>query len=123
MSPHLILEHLISSAVSLTYLVSPSVALPAQLVIIIGQQMETKSQEVSSTSENWLRMKILILMGKLEDTNKTEVESVQLGKALSLVWTIVARANIAWINIKETVGICSRCSQEPTFKVWSRSGQ
>ena len=30
--PHLILEHLISSIVSLAQLVSPSVALPAQLV-------------------------------------------------------------------------------------------
>ena len=50
--------------------------------------------------------------------NKTEVESVQLGKALSLIWTNVARA-----NVEETVGICSRCPQEPTFKVCSRSGQ
>ena len=34
-SPHLILKHLISSVVSLAQLVSPSVALPAELVIFI----------------------------------------------------------------------------------------
>ena len=28
----------------------------------------------------------------------------------------------AWTNVTVTVGICPRCSQEPKFKVWSKSG-
>ena len=36
-----------------------------------------------------------------------------------LIWTNVARTNVAWTNVTVTVGICSRCSQRPTFKVWS----
>ena len=32
--------------------------------------------------------------------NKTEVEIVQLGKALSLKWTNVARASVAWIKVE-----------------------
>ena len=50
-----------------------------------------------------------------------------------LIWTNVARAYVsrtnvartyvAWTNVSKTVGICSRWSQEPTFKVWSKSGQ
>ena len=38
-----------------------------------------------------------------------------------LIWAIVARTNVAWTNVTMTVGICSRCSQEPTFKVSSNS--
>ena len=39
-----------------------------------------------------------------------------------LIWTNVARTNDAWTNdawtnVPLTVGICSRCSQELTFKV------
>ena len=40
-----------------------------------------------------------------------------------LIWTYVARTNAAWTNVTLTVGICSKCSQEPTFKVSSKSGQ
>ena len=32
-------------------------------------------------------------------------------------------SNVAWTNVTMTVGICSRCSQEPIFKVSSKSGQ
>ena len=39
------------------------------------------------------------------------------------IWTNVARINVVWTNITMTVGICSRRSQEPTFKVSSKSGQ
>ena len=39
-----------------------------------------------------------------------------------LIWTNVARTNVAWTNVTMTVGICSRCSKEPTFKVSSKSG-
>ena len=45
-----------------------------------------------------------------------------------LICTNVTRTNVAWTNIAwtcviVTVGICSRCSQEPTCKVSSKSGQ
>ena len=30
--------------------------------------------------------------------------------------------NVAWTNVNVTVGICSRCSKEPIFKVSSKSG-
>ena len=40
-----------------------------------------------------------------------------------LVWTNVARTIVAWTNVNVTVGICFRCSQEPTFKVSSKSVQ
>ena len=40
-----------------------------------------------------------------------------------MIWTNVPRTNVAWTNVNVTAGICSRCSQEPTFKVSSKSGQ
>ena len=40
-----------------------------------------------------------------------------------LIWTNVARTNVAWINVTMTIGICKRWSQETTFKVWSKSDQ
>ena len=39
-----------------------------------------------------------------------------------LMWTNVARTNVAWTNVTVTAGICCRCSQGPMFKVWSKSG-
>ena len=38
------------------------------------------------------------------------------------IWTNVARINVAWTNVTTTVEIYSRCSQEPTVKVSSKSG-
>ena len=35
----------------------------------------------------------------------------------------VVRTNVAWTNVNLIVGICSRCSQEATFKVLSKLGQ
>ena len=40
-----------------------------------------------------------------------------------LIWTNVARTNVAWINVTMTIGICRSWSQETTFKVWSKSDQ
>ena len=40
-----------------------------------------------------------------------------------LIWTNVALTNVARTNIIVIVGICLRWPQEPTFKVWSKSGQ
>ena len=51
----------------------------------------------------------------MEDVSPKNVE-------IFLIWTNVARTDVAWKNVTVTVGICSRCSQEPTFKVWSKSG-
>ena len=47
--------------------------------------------------------------------------SFKSGPEILLIWTNVARTNDAWTNVTITVGICSRCSQEPTFKVSSKS--
>ena len=51
------------------------------------------------------------------------VKIVSVTAEIFLIWTIVARTNVAWTNITMTVGIFSTCFQEPTFKVWSKSGQ
>ena len=40
-----------------------------------------------------------------------------------LIWINVSRTNVAWTNVTVTVGICERWSQEPSLKVWSKSGQ
>ena len=40
-----------------------------------------------------------------------------------LIKTDVAWTNVASTNVTMTVGICSKCSQKPTFKVSSKSGQ
>ena len=40
-----------------------------------------------------------------------------------LIWTKVARANVAGTNVTVTVGICSRFFKEPNSKVSSKSGQ
>ena len=42
---------------------------------------------------------------------------------LFLIWTNVARTNIAWTNVNVTAGIYLRWLEEPTFRVWSKSGQ
>ena len=40
-----------------------------------------------------------------------------------LIWINVTRTYVAWTNVTSTVGICSSCSQETTFKVSSKLGQ
>ena len=50
-----------------------------------------------------------------------EIESVTA--EIFLIWTNVARTNVVWKNVAVTVRICSRCSQDPMIKVWSKSGQ
>ena len=40
-----------------------------------------------------------------------------------MIWTNVARTNVAWTIVNLIVWVCSRCSQEATFKVSSKSGQ
>ena len=42
---------------------------------------------------------------------------------LFLIWTKVAKTNVAWTNVTVTVRICEIWSQEPTYKVWSKLGQ
>ena len=36
-----------------------------------------------------------------------------------LIWTNVARTNVALTNVTMTIGIRSRWSHEPSFKVWT----
>ena len=45
-----------------------------------------------------------------------QIESVTA--EILLIWTNVARTNVAWTNVTVTVGICCNCSQGLTFKVW-----
>ena len=40
-----------------------------------------------------------------------------------IIWTNVPRTNVASTNVNLIVGICSRCSQEATFKVPLKLGQ
>ena len=54
------------------------------------------------------------------------LEFVKIGSVTAEIfqmWTNIAITNVAWTNITGTFGICSRCSREPTLKVWSKSGQ
>ena len=50
-----------------------------------------------------------------------KIESVTA--EIFLIWTNVPRTNVAWANVNLIFVICSRCSQEATFKVSSKSGQ
>ena len=54
---------------------------------------------------------------------KTFVKIMSVTAELFLIWTNVARTNVAWTNVIVAVEICSRSPQETTFKVWSKSGQ
>ena len=54
---------------------------------------------------------------------KSLVKDESVTAEIFLKCTNVTRTNVAWTNVTVTVGICSRCSQGPTFKVWSKSGQ
>ena len=45
--------------------------------------------------------------------------SVSVTAEIFLICTNVTRTNVAWTNVKLTVGICLRCSQEPIVKVSS----
>ena len=51
------------------------------------------------------------------------VKIVSVAAEIFLIWTNVARTHVAWTIVTVTVGICSRGSQEPTFKVLSKSVQ
>ena len=44
-------------------------------------------------------------------------------KEILLIRTNVARTDVAWTNVTVTVYICRREFQEPTCKVWWKSGQ
>ena len=40
-----------------------------------------------------------------------------------LIWKKVTSTNVARTKVTVTVGICFRCSQEPIFVFWSKSGR
>ena len=61
------------------------------------------------------------LVKKIKDPQKWDTKSlVKIGSVIAellLIWTKVAKTNFAWTNVTLTVGIRSRCSQEPTCNV------
>ena len=51
---------------------------------------------------------------------------IQIGPVTAeilLILTNFPRTNNAWTNFVVTIVICCICSQDPSFKVWSKSGQ
>ena len=60
-------------------------------------------------------------MRKSCDGGVKEVEEEKNGEnsGIPTVWT----QNVAWYWKVPNIGICSKCLQEPTFKVSSKSGQ
>ena len=69
---------------------------------------------VTRTNVAWTNVNITVGIFKVSSKSGTEI---------FLIWTSVARTNVMWTNVTLTVGICSKCSQEPNFKVSSKSGQ
>ena len=53
----------------------------------------------------------------------TKVKIGSVTAEVFLIWTNVTRTNVAGTNVTLTVGIGSKCSKEPTFKVSSTLGQ
>ena len=54
------------------------------------------------------------------------VSLVKIGSVIAeifLIWTNVTRTNVALTYVSVAIGICCRCSQEPFFKVSSKSDQ
>ena len=75
----------------------------------------------------WKRFKMLgtkkIYVCKIKAPPKLGPGSlVKIGSVTPKIQT-VARTNVTWTNVTVTIRICSRCSQESTFKVWSKLGQ
>ena len=54
---------------------------------------------------------------------KSLLKILSVTAEIFLIWTNFARTNVVCTNVTMIVGICSRWSQEPTFKVWSKSGE
>ena len=52
-----------------------------------------------------------------------EVYLIILEAITVVVVDVVVVIFVAWTNVNLIVGICSRCSQEATFKVLSKLGQ
>ena len=72
----------------------------------------------------WLNVTIAVGIYIVPETylwGLVRVESVTA--EIFLTWTNVTKTYVPWTNVTVTVGTCSRYSQEPTFKVLSKSGQ
>ena len=54
---------------------------------------------------------------------RTFVKIMSVTAELFLIWTNVTWTNVARTNVTLTLGMCSRWSQEPTFKALSKSVQ
>ena len=69
---------------------------------------------------------IKLLTAVLESINYYYQNLVKIGSLTAeifLIWKNVARTNVAQTNVTLTVGICYKCSQEPTFNILSKLGQ
>ena len=74
-------------------------------------------KDLGSTNDTWTHVTVTI--GMVPGTSL--VQFGQIGcvpSEIFLKWTNVTRTNVARTNVAWTVGICSRGSQEPNFKVW-----
>ena len=63
------------------------------------------------------------LLNMVPETYQSLVKIRSVTGEIFLIWTNVTRTNVAWTNVTMAVGNYHRWSQEPTFKVWSKSGQ
>ena len=67
-----------------------------------------------------------MLVQKIKSTEKLDPKTlVKIGSVtaeIMLIWTNVAKTYVTWTNVTVTFDICQRWSQEPIFKVSSKSG-
>ena len=80
-----------------------------------GQKPKSRGWKKSDQKKNEVN--------KLKTPQNYLVKIESVTAEILLIWTNVARANVACTNVAITVGISSRWSQESTFKVWSKLGQ
>ena len=61
-----------------------------------------------------------LLVHKISGPKKFRPAKLRAPSQIFLIWTNVARIDVAWTNVPVTVSICERWSQESTLKVWSK---
>ena len=69
---------------------------------------------------------LMWLLEFVQDVPRNLPSLVKIGSVTAdifLIWTNVARTNVACTNLTMTAGICQRRFQEPTFEVSSQSSQ
>ena len=77
-------------------------------------------KNIGSKNKFWVTETVgMFKKGSQEPTFKIGSVSAEI----FLIWTNVARTNIAWTNVAIAVEIYSRWSQETIFQIRSKSGQ